>query len=417
MNIQPDRIHPAEEPFPRPILPTPYRWRDPSTIPPRQFVYGKHLIRSFVSLTVSPGGLGKSSMITAEMLAMVVGRDLMGVTPPHPLRVWHWNGEDPSDELDRRFQAACLHYGIQPADLGDRYMSDSGRDVPITLAETGPNGPHVAVPTVAALIDAIRAAKVDVMIIDPFVTSHSVPENDTGAINAVVAEWRRIADATGCAIELVHHVNKAAAMDTDGAGIYGSRGAGALIDGVRSARYLARMTREEADRFGIEEPTGHFRVEMGKANLAPADKASWRKMIGVHLNNGADYWPDGDAVGVCTPWTPPDAFEGMTTRDLQNVQRAIAGCDEPPKDSERANDWAGYVIADVLGLDLGKGMKKAEQNPTQRIARAKVRKLLSEWMRSRALAKETTHDSRTGRDVHVIVMGEPVTEADIRGKS
>lgn len=137
MNAMPDKMHPAQVPSPKVIRPTPYRWRDPSTIPPRKFVYGKHLIRSFVSLTVSPGGLGKSSMITAETLAMVTGRDLLGDRPPHPLRVWVWNGEDPTDELDRRFQAACLHYGIKPEDLGDRYMSDSGRDVPIALAEVG----------------------------------------------------------------------------------------------------------------------------------------------------------------------------------------------------------------------------------------------------------------------------------------
>lgn len=140
MNAMPDKMHPAQVPSPKVIRPTPYRWRDPSTIPPRKFVYGKHLIRSFVSLTVSPGGLGKSSMITAETLAMVTGRDLLGDRPPHPLRVWVWNGEDPTDELDRRFQAACLHYGIKPEDLGDRYMSDSGRDVPIAIAEVGQMG-------------------------------------------------------------------------------------------------------------------------------------------------------------------------------------------------------------------------------------------------------------------------------------
>lgn len=402
-------------PSPPVIRPTPYVWRDPSAIPPRQWLFGKHLIRSFLSLTVAPGALGKSSMLTVELLAMLTGRSLMGDQPPFPLRVWVWNGEDPRDELDRRFQAACLHYGITADDIGDRYMSDSGRDVPITLASVGRDGCQIAAPTVDALIEAIRAAKIDVFVVDPFVTSHSVPENDTTAINAVVSEWRKIADATGCAIELVHHVNKAAALDTDSAGIYGSRGAGALIDGVRSARYLARMTREEADRFGIEGPEGYFRVQMGKANLAPPESATWRRMIGVQLNNGSSYWPDGDAVGVCTAWTPPDAFEGMTTRDLQSVQRAIAACDETPKDSERANDWAGYVIAETLGLDLGRGLKKVEQNPAQRIARAKVRKLLTEWLRSGALVKESRHDSRTGRDVPVIAMGDPITEADIRG--
>ncbi|WP_191569515.1 AAA family ATPase [Paracoccus yeei] len=422
MNAHQDMMHPAEALFPKPltptpITPTPYVWRDPQTIPPRKWLFGKHLIREFVSLTVAPGSLGKSSMLTVEMLAMVTGHNLMGDKPPHLLRVWSWNGEDPRDELDRRFQAACLHYRITADDLGDRYMSDSGRDVPISLASTGRDGVKVATPVVDALIKAIRDAKVDVFIVDPFVTSHSVAENDTTAINAVVAEWRRVADATGCAVELVHHVNKAAALDTDASGIYGSRGAGALIDGVRSARYLSRMTKDEAERFGLEGPEGYFRIQYGKANLAPISGATWRQMIGVPLFNGSGHWPEGDYVGVCTAWTPPDAFEGISTRDLQAVQRAIENTEKPPKDSEKANGWAGYIIGDALGLDLGKGLKKAEQNPAQRIARAKVRKLLSEWLRSGALAKEKEHSQRDGREVSVIVVGEPVTEADIRGRN
>ena len=397
--------------------PTPYVWRDPATIPPRQFLFGKHLIRQFVSMTVAPGALGKSSNMTVETLAMLTGRALLGDAPPEPLRVWSWNGEDPRDELDRRFQAACKHYGITALDIDDRYMSDSGRDVPIKLASMGKDGVKVATPTADALIEAIRANRIDVLVIDPFVTSHDVIENDTGGINAVVAEWRRIADVTGCAIELVHHTNKAASIDTDSAGIYGSRGAGALIDGVRSARYLARMTQPEADRFGIgpDERRSYFRVEDGKANLAPPEKAAWRKMIGVALDNGAGLYSAGDIVGVCTAWTPPDAFDGMTLRDLQQVQQAIDAADEPPRESEKADDWGGYIVADVLALDVGRGLKKADRTPAQNIARAKVRALLSGWTKSGALTIETIPDGRRGGEVKVLATGDPVTEADLRG--
>ncbi|TGN61780.1 hypothetical protein E4L95_09185 [Paracoccus liaowanqingii] len=91
--------------------------RDPAQIPPRQWLYGRHLIRGFVSLTVAPGGLGKSSLLVAEILAMAAGRPLLGDNPAHPLRVWLWNGEDPSEELQRRIQATCLHFGIEAEDL------------------------------------------------------------------------------------------------------------------------------------------------------------------------------------------------------------------------------------------------------------------------------------------------------------
>jgi hypothetical protein len=51
-----------------PIAATPFSSLDPITIPRRQFLYGRHLIRQFVSTTVAPGGIGKSSLGIAEAL-------------------------------------------------------------------------------------------------------------------------------------------------------------------------------------------------------------------------------------------------------------------------------------------------------------------------------------------------------------
>lgn len=398
------------------ITPTPFVLRPASEIPPREWLFGRHLIRGFLSLTVAPGGLGKSSMVLVEALAMATGKPLTGCAPPKPLRVWVWNGEDPREEIERRIAAACIHYDLTADEIGDRLLVDSGRDVPITLADQAGGTVRVATPVAARLESAIRTAGVDVLIVDPFVTSHQVPENDTTAMNAVVATWRRIADATGCAIELVHHVSKAGAMNADDMGIYAARGAGAVIDGVRSARQLIRMNKEEAEKFGIEDnPASYFRVSMGKANLAPPERAEWRRMISIALHNGRSFWNDGDVIGVCIPWQPPDACEGLTARDLQRVQQAIEACDTPPAENERGSDWIGYLVADVLGLDVAPNSAKADRTAAQNIARAKVRAMVRAWLRSNAIAVDMVPDSRNGRTKKIIVVGEPVTQADIDG--
>ena len=346
---------------------------------------------------------------------MATGRNLLGDAPPEPLRVWCWNGEDPREEVERRIAAASIHYGITAEAIGDRLCMDSGRDVPITLAKMNGQGVYVAKPVSEALIAAIREVQTDVLIVDPFVTTHEVSENDNTALNAIVSEWRRIADATGCAIELVHHVSKAGAMQGDENGIYASRGAAALIDGVRSARHLTRMRQEEAERFGIEEVEArqHFRVNDGKANLAPPESATWRRMESVALGNGAGLWPEGDHVGVCIIWTPPDAFEGMTAHDLMRVQQAIDAAEEAPKANERAGDWIGYLIADTLALDVGRDLKKNERTAGQNAARAKVRRILSEWIRNGALEKAEEHNARNGRPEKVVKVGDPVTPDDL----
>jgi hypothetical protein len=341
--------------------------------------------------------LGKSSHANVEALAMVTGRALLGELPTCRLRVWSWNGEDPTEELERRIAAACLHHGITEADIGDRLLVDSGRDVPIKVAKMDRQSVQIARTITDALIAALLKGKIDVLIIDPFVACHDMDENTNTQINAVVAEWRRVANAANCAIELIHHVSKAGAMNGDEMGIFAARGAGALIDGVRSARFLTRMRPEEGEKFGIEDPSTYFRVNAGKANLAPLAKATWRRMVSVPLNNGRGLWMEGDHVGVCEAWTPPDAFEGMTLGDLAKVQDAISRCAEPPKENERAAGWVGEVIASALSLDIGAG-KKAERTALQNIARAKVRQLLAAWLQSRALAIETIHDTRNGRD-------------------
>ena len=142
------------------------------------------------------------------------------------------------------------------------------------------------------------------LIIDPFVSCHRMPENDNGAIEAIVKAWARIADATGCAIELVHHVRKPGGGASAEFTVDDARGASALISAVRSARVLNVMSKEEATAAGIAEGQrrAYFRVGTGKSNLTPPmEKAEWFKFVSVPLNNGAADEP-GDSVGVVTSW-------------------------------------------------------------------------------------------------------------------
>src|SRR5262245_44785279 len=82
---------------------TPYQWRDPTTIKPRDFLYGNHIVRGYVTGLVSMGDVGKTSEIQVEIAAMVTGHDLLDTKPKRTYRVWYINLEDPQDEIDRRF--------------------------------------------------------------------------------------------------------------------------------------------------------------------------------------------------------------------------------------------------------------------------------------------------------------------------
>lgn len=177
----------------------------------RDWLYGRFLIRRQVSLTVAPGGTGKSSLAVVEALALATGRKLLHDTPYGQSRVWLWNGEDPLDELQRRIMAACVHYGISREEIADGLFVDSGRNTEIIIARMERNEVKIAVPVFDALVRTIEENEIDVVSIDPFVSCHAVPENDNGAIDRVVKTYAKIADKTGCAIHLVHHSRKTAA--------------------------------------------------------------------------------------------------------------------------------------------------------------------------------------------------------------
>ena len=359
------------------LRPSPFVLGDPSKIPPRQWVYGRYYIRQFLSVTVAPGGVGKTALTLCEAICMASGRDLLGVSVAAPRRVWVWNLEDPMDELTRRISAICLHYGISQEELRGRLYVNSGRDTSLVLAESV-NGQSVLTPAADVVTDHINRLAIDVVMVDPFISSHKLSENDNNAMDLVVKRWAQIAHDGNCSIELVHHVRKGNGAD---ASVTDARGASALIDAARHGRRLQKMTAEEGRNAGLEEDEfwAYFREADSKDNLAPpAADSNWRRLVSVDLGNG-------DSVGVIEGWSWPDPFSDVRVADLRAVQRAVyAGV---WRESPRSNDWVGLAVADALDLDV------ADDS-----VRAKVRALVKTWVANKALrVVEDLDESRRKR--------------------
>jgi len=120
--------------------------------------------------------------------------------------------------------------------------------------------------------------------------------------------------------------------------------------------------------------------------------ADWRQLISVGLGNGTDDYPE-DQVGVVIPWSLPDPFAGVSATHLSQVQSKIA--EKEWASSIQAKDWAGYAIAEVLGVDTN---DPAGKN--------RVKQLLKTWLKSGALKEEEGYDTKKGRERPVIVVGE-----------
>jgi len=380
--------------FPEPgadrlIKATQFAWRDEAELPKRQWIYGRHLLRKFLSVDVAAGGVGKSSLKVGEALALSSGRDIYGQTLHEgPLRTWLYNLEDPNEETERRVHATAKRFGITPADLGDRLYVDSGRDQRLVIAEETKTGARILKPVVEALIEELRARHIDVLIVDPFVSSHMVSENDNMAVDMVAKQWAAIADACGCSINLVHHVRKANGAE---ATADSARGASSLIGAARSVMVYNRMTKDEANQLGVpdEEARFFFRVDNDKANLAPPGQTTWYRMNNVDLDNG-------DSVGVACPWSPPDMFAGVTTQTLIQVQRAVS--DGRWRESVQAKNWVGRAVAPVMALDAD------DKRDAQRI-----KLLLREWIKNGVLEVVDDIDPERRETKKFVVVGNWVT--------
>lgn len=353
-----------------PIRATAFEWRDEAEIPPRKWLYGKHLLRKFVSVDVAAGGVGKSSVKIGEALAMASNRPLYNrAIHEGPLTVWFYNLEDPAEETERRLHATAKWFKIAPEHVEARLYVDSGRDQRCVIAHESPHGVTIAMPLVDQIMAEIRGRGIDVLIIDPFVSSHEVSENDNRAIDQVAKTWGRIADECDCAINLVHHVRKGNGAETNAES---ARGAKALTDAARSVVVYNRMTEEEASAAGVphDQRGFYFRTQNDKANLAPPEKAEWFRMNNVDLANG-------DQVGVACPWKWPELFEGVSTAKVREVQSAV-DMGRFRKDS-RAGDWVGFRVAQILGVD--------PEDCKQRLIA-----ILKEWFRNGLLEEAEEED-------------------------
>lgn len=345
------------------ITATPFTWRDEKEIPPRKWLYGKHLLRRFVSVDVAAGGTGKSSVKIGEAMAMAANKNLYGSEIHEgPLTVWLYNLEDPAEETERRLHATAKWFHIKPEHVEGRLYVDSGRDQRCVIATETAMGARIAQPVYEQIKQQILDRNIDVLIIDPFVSSHEVSENDNRAIDAVVKAWGRLADECNCSVNLVHHVRKGNGQESTADS---ARGAKSLVDAARSVIVYNRMSPDEAAMAGVpEDQRGfYFRTQNDKANLAPPEKAAWYRMNNVDLDNG-------DQVGVACPWAWPELFDGLSTSHLIAVQKAIEQGEW--RADPRSPQWAGLAVAQALDMD-------------PKAAKKRISGLLKEWVGNEAL--------------------------------
>lgn len=358
---------------------------DLASIPRVEYVYNRFYAKGYTSVTAAPPKVGKSLLGLIEAVDIATGRGLLTGERQAPQRVYYYNAEDDISTIQNRVGAILKHYGIPQSEIRGKLALQSGTGDGGFYIISGAEG-EINEAQFQRMEEACIASGIDCMILDPLQDLSRSPETNE-VMRLLGGRLRRFATKCNLAIGLIHHTRKMQAGVK--ASIDDMRGGSALRGTARFNRLLVPMSEDDAVKAGIKEHRSYFQIGDIEGNLAPpsSDHSRWFEKVSVIADNGEN-------VGVIAPWKWPDAFMGLRREDAAAVRNAIGSTDPPPRENSQSNDWAGFVIAEALGIPSD---EKAD--------RARLNSLLKEWIKTGVLAVELWRDPRSRRDVKVILPG------------
>jgi hypothetical protein len=303
----------APPPATEPLAATPVSILDPKARKPREWLVRYRMMRGHVTMTTAPPGVGKSTLAVEEAVSMAAGIDFLGFGITEPLRVLVVNNEETRDELERRIEATCQHFGIAFDTIAERLLLYSGVDNPkLVLVRTDRHGGFVvATEQWKQLRFLIEAEHLDAVILDPFVHFHYVAESSNEEISQALRELRALGlGECRAAIHVIHHSRKPAAGNSHQAGDMNSaRGASSMGGDAHFFFTLTDMSPEDAEKLNIPEHdrVNFLRLDDAKRKMAPAQSAKWFERYGEMMPYGLI----GEEVGVLVP---------VDQRDLDNTE-------------------------------------------------------------------------------------------------
>jgi hypothetical protein len=381
---------------------TPVEELDLDIIPARRWVYGRELIRGYVSVLASVGGVGKTAYAMLVGVCVALGLPLLGV-PVHGRGVaWLFNLEDPLEEMRRRMAALLRHHKIAQADLAGRLYMDSGRDQPLVVTIRGRDGTLYMAPIVSALVAEIKRRGVTLFVADPMVHSHGASENNNEEMAFVMHLWARVAHEAGCAVWLPHHFRKGG----QGGDADAIRGAGAIQGAARAMHTLSAMSEEEAQRVGVkaEDRKSYIRHDSVKQNMArPPAAADWYRLVSVNLGNGNLTYPEGDEVQTVEMWTPPSPWDGLSWEMIEQIltrlDRGTIMGERYGFDHRAGDRWAGHAVM-AFHKTAGEGQATA---------------ILKRWGEAGLLTVVKWMNPKTRKEVDAVAVDQAVF-SEMRGR-
>lgn len=326
--------------------------------PPRPWAYGNFLMYRAVSGIAAPPGVGKTTFSAQLGICFALDREF-GPWKPAPGgggKVWLYNGEEPQDELDRRFMAAAYEAGVPDHVAAERFSYNSGLDEALQLVRVDPVTKEIQRhPDVDAIKTIIKEHGFKLFILDPLIEFNGATEDGEG-LKAAGGVMREIANDCDCAVLFFHHTPKASNSDTAAGDANALRGGGPLIGSARFVSTMFSMSAKDADEYEIPKNERHkyVRFDDAKANMGVlSGEPSWWVKLGVGLDNAEGDRP-ADNIGVLRHVVLRKEGEG------DSIERTLARANQ----IETTLDKIAAEIVRVCQINGATSLERAESFDT-----------------------------------------------------
>jgi RecA-family ATPase len=218
--------------------------------PPLDFAFG-NMLAGTVGGLVSPGGGGKTFLVMNIATSICAGFDLTrGALQSKQIgKVRYINAEDPASALKIRFHQLGKFLNIDQRRLmKENFTITSCVGEPIWLLDENGNKVQEQIDWLTRLAEGQR-----LVVLDTLRRVHLADEDKATPMTQLLTIFEGIANQTGASILFTHHTNKSSVSSGNGDMQGASRGSSVITDNARFQLNMSKMTRKEADKFGVEE--------------------------------------------------------------------------------------------------------------------------------------------------------------------
>lgn len=371
---------------------------DIDALPPRPYIYGTYLQRGHVTLLSASGGVGKSAWALSVGIDLACGVDHLGAGDFKHRKVLVYNAEDDTQEMLRRAGAYMRFHNFTTEmrkRVGDNLTIISGVNGALQFAGYRDGRVLVLQNSVNLFGQMLQEREIEVAMLDPLVSLHSIPENANSEMNKLIAEIKAVTASNDIATLVSHHDKKnIGGRDVEDASQDDARGAGTITTPMRVVLSMKRLSKSDVKRLNIpaEDVPRVVALSKGaKSNYSARDTGSRLFFTNsVQANNGSDEFK-ADSTVALSVYKLRAAGPQITDEQRDAILAEIAKSEF--RSDAQANAPIVQFITDVAGMDSDADGKRY------------VSTLLIEWAKLGWITKEKAKVKGHKREVPVYKLG------------